>query len=105
MYAKPTRTIATAAAMTLALIAGANSAAAIPAARVFVNVKITAAVDQSNADALADAYCASKGYGYAASYKNRLIVPSAGYMRFASLRCQGTAGEAPAATDKVAAAE
>ena len=62
---------------------GRNQRNALSAARVFVNVKITAAVDPTNADALADDYCASKGYAYAASYKNRLIVASAGYMRFA----------------------
>jgi hypothetical protein len=105
MYAKSAGTTAVAAAMMLAAIVATTSANALSAARVFVNVKITAAVDPTNADALADQYCASKGYAYAASYKNRLIVPSAGYMRFASLRCQGAAGEAPAATDKVAAAE
>ena len=57
-----------------------------------MNVKITGAVNTIDADALADRYCATRGYAIVGGYEKRLVVQSSGYVRFESLRCQLATG-------------
>jgi hypothetical protein len=81
------------------LVLGVSVAVALPAARVFVNVKVSATAERDTI-VLANSFCAERGFDRAASFDDALVVPSMGYARFAQLRCQAErAGDAVTASN------